>query len=268
MARIQQYNFKDFVKEVQNRLSIIHKIEGYEIGKNRITFFMNNAMVIIRKNKDDETKTRKTIISCSEMFPCVIKNDYNGSLKYNAADVNQAVNALDSYFMEELGLNPTKSAICSRYQYLKYMLLPFIVTHDDANKIKEVQEDILFDLIYEGSNNESCTSQSGANGTLMTYIGKNIDTDKVDAAFIIIAESDKLNLFIVRYENNQLIGDNDDDEYIKHYEIPYAKYPEISGVSLIRKLSKTHYAFKRADFKFLQETFSDDNNDDGEIIEN
>lgn len=266
MARIQQYNFKDFVKEVQNRLSIIHKIEGYEIGKNRITFLMNNAVVIIRKNKDDETKTRKTIISCSEMFPCVIENDYNGSLKYDAADVDQVVNALDSYFMEELGLNPAKSAVCSRYQYLKYMLLPFIVTHDDVNKIKEVQEDILFDLIYEGTENESCTNQSEVNGTLMTYTGKNIETDKVDAAFIIIAESNKLNLFIVRYENGQLIGDNDDDEYIKHYEIPYAKYPEVSGVTAIRKLSKTHYAFKRADFKFLQETFSDDNN--GEIVEN
>lgn len=255
MARIQQYNFKDFVKEVQNRLSIVHEIEGYEIGKNRITFLMNNAMVIIRKNKDEETKTRKTIISCSEMFPCVIENDYNGGLKYDAADIDQAVNALDSYFMEELELNPAKAAICSRYQYLKYMLLPFIVTHDDDNKIKEVQENILFDLIYEGIDSESCTSQSEVNGTLMAYIGKNIDTDKVDAAFIIIAEATKIDLFIVRYENGQLIGDNDEDEYIKHYEIPYAKYPEISGVSLIRKLTKTHYAFKRAFFKFSQEVF-------------
>lgn len=262
MAKIQLYNYQDFVREVQNRLSIMHKIEGYEVGKNRITFLMNGATVTIRKNKDSETKTRKTIISCAEMFPCVIKNDYEGSLKYTNEDVDIAVNSLDSYFIEELGLNSVKSAICSRYYYLKDMLLPLMVYYDlrQPGEIDKAREDILFNLIYEGTELGSCTNESNVNGTLIAFIGKNINTDKNDRAFIIIAEAYKMTLFSVRYRNGQLTGDNDNDEDIEQYEILYHKYCDITGVALIRKLTKTHYAFKKADFRFAPKEESEENN--------
>ena len=261
MAKIQLYNYQDFVREVQNRLSIMHKIEGYEVGKNRITFSMNGATVTIRKNKDTETKTRKTIVSCAEMFPCVIKNDYDGSLKYTNADVDLAVNSLDSYFIEELGMNPVKSAICSRYHYLKDMLLPLMVYYDlkKPGEINKAREDILADLVFEGTEPESNTNESNVNGTLMAFIGKNINTDKNDRAFIIVAEAYKMTLFSVRYHNGQLTGYEDSDEDIDFYEIPYNKYCDVTGVALIRKLTKTHYAFKKASFKFAPEEVLEEN---------
>lgn len=242
------YRFKEFVQEVMNKLSIIHTVDDLVIGKNKICFKMNGTVVTVRKNRDTETRQQKTIISCSEMFPFVIHNSFEGTPKYNNVDVLNTVNTLDSYFVSELGYEPERSAICARYDNLKYLLLPFyIIDYKEHAAISQVWEEIL-ELLASDFNDEK-SRPNGFTGNVITFVGKNMDTDQ-EKAFILLSDPYKLQIFAVDCKDDKLIGYNDPDDKIDQLEVKYGIFSETEMISQVKRFIKKYYGFKYYDLVF------------------
>lgn len=241
------YNFKDFVSEIRSKLSLVHKVSEQEIGKNKIYFYLDGALVTVRKNKDSETKTRKTIISCSEMFPCVIKNKYEGSILFTDVDVVRTVNSLDSYLLEELGYDPLKAAICSRYYNLKYILLPLLLNERNTDGISQTWKDILDYLGYSFTNPDSNTNRClQCKGTLIPFFCKNIK-EKEDEVLIILADGLQSQFFTMSCKDNKITGYNN-PKFIGVIE--YGKYSDTKLISAVKSIIKDLYDFKLCDLKF------------------
>ena len=255
-----KYDVLGFIEAVKLKLSPVHSIgKTVPIGKIRYSFEVDGISIVLLKNKEKDKKTgnikRKTIVTCSDMFPAVIYNPDPDDFLYDDKNVNYVVDSIDAYLMELVGYDSVKAAICSRYDVLKWLLLPiYIYNFKDQEAIATVQSNILYELIYSYCNENSSTNQWKNNdkGTLLCFIGKNMDTDKQDRAFIVISQAQCTNIFVVRYENNKLIGIDDPDKEIAHYIIQH-EYNELQYVNIFKKILKNYY-----DFSEYSLSFSDD----------
>jgi hypothetical protein len=245
------YSFQQLVSEIMNRLRLVHDVsEDYVIGKNKISFTINGQEATLNKCKEGNVK--QTILECGYMFPCAFIN--SNDKKYTELEKLKLIQALDEYFIKEIGLNPKKASICNRSLALQQALLPFEATLKIKEElINEAQTDILNDLAYEAFHPESFNNTENddiEDGIIFCYIGRRIDTDVEDKAFIFIARPLELDFYIVNYENGKLTGYNDKDENIKQYNFPYHEYDNLSVK--IRKLVKNYYEFYRQDIKYEQ----------------
>lgn len=242
------YKFKEFVQEVMSKLQLMHDVSDINVGKNKVCFGINNTEVTIRKNRDSEVKKQKTIISCCEMFPFVVYNAYEGAPKYNQIDVLNTVNAIDSYFMSELGYEPERSAICSRYDSLKFLLLPFfIVDYKEHDTISAVWEKVLDLLVYDFANQKN--HPNGFNGTVLSFIGKALETDE-EKAFILLSDAHHLQVFAVDCKDGKLVGYESDDDKIEHIEVEYGKFSDTELVSIMKRFIKKYYGFQYCELSF------------------
>ena len=259
--KTKEYDFQNYVKEIMSKLSLIHNVNNFTVEKNRISFIMNSKTVIVRKDKDKTNPlTKKIIVTCEDMFPCAFRLEKSDKFKFYDKEINIVVNALDSYFMELIGYPLIeKSAICTRYDFLKWALLPFFIyVYNDEEEINSVQNDILEYLIYSFTSEESNTLKSNdIYGTVICFTGKNTETDIEDCAFIIIASSFEATIFAVRLENGKLVGYDDKDEDIPTYKFKYENYTNSQIPALIKKIIKNYYSFKVCNLNYLVEEDED-----------
>jgi hypothetical protein len=256
----QTYSFQQLAEAVMEKLKLVHTIStSYVVGKNKITFEINGKEAIINKCKEGNVK--QTILECDYMFPCAFIN--SNDKKYTEREKMLLVQALDEYFTEEIGLNPKKASICNRCSAIQQALLPLEATLQIQEEIiNATQEDILADLCYEAFS--PCSFNNVENkdmedGLLFCYVGRKIETDEEDKAFIFISRPLELEFFIVNYKDGKLIGYNDKDESIKHFIFPYWEYPDNLHIK-IRKLIKNYYQFKKQDIKY--ETIEEEVNEE------
>lgn len=227
--------FKPFVTEIQSRLKIIHEIEGFNIGKNKINFTANNYPILVLKDCEDDVS--KVIISCNDMFPFVINTEIeNKEIYLKEKDIVDAVTALDSYFMENIGYNNCYG-VCSIYNAAKFLLLPFFIyDYRKKKSIVKVQDDILSYLMYK-------LTQKEANkkcGYVFVFKGKNKKNQKEDKIFLLSFQQNDLILYDFDYNGCNLDIDSGDN----YIELPYDKYSNTTGISVIRNRLKNYTSFK------------------------
>lgn len=256
MAQKKTYSIQQMVAEVKKRLGIIHCVDDrYDVGRNKIMFNLNKSTVTIHRDKEENIK--KTIVECEEMFPCAFIDENSNASKYSEKEVIKIVNSLDTYFMETAGYdNPVRTAICSKYNSLKFALLPFFCDFSSKESIEDAQNQVLDILSYEVFNEESNTVTAGIDEVLICYIGKNTITDVRDKVFYVLAGLEKLDIFIIPYENGKLIEDN--DESIKTYQFRYDEYTGQQICSVVKKVIKTHYAFINCKINFVSSVVTEE----------
>ena len=237
---------QEFVSEIKKRLNILYDVDDtYEISKNKVTFTVNGNDVQIQKDNDKESKKKKIIITHTDMFPYAFYLDND---KFAEKEVIGAVNSIDCFYTELLGLDPVKQSLCSRYNALKWALLPCFVTNfSDEKEITKVQEELLNYLAYEIVNKKDSSNE------LLIYLScQDIETDREDKFFLFAAGLDKLTIYLINYdtENNKLL---DSEEEIESYDFPYDKYPDQIMLSAVKKLIKKYY-----NFNIYQAEFNED----------
>lgn len=247
---------RDFVSEIKNRLSILYKVDDtYKVSKNKVTFTVNDNEVLIKKDNDKKADKKKIIMTHTEMFPYAFYSKHGD--EYTEDELIGAVNAIDGFYTELLGLDPVGQSLCSRYNALKWALLPCFVTNfSDEEEIKNVQAELLNYLAYE------IVNKNYDNDNLLIYLScQDVETDKEDKIFLFAAGLDKLTVYLIDcdYETGQI---KDLEEEIEHYEFPYSKYLDQTMLSAVKKIVKKYY-----NFKVCNVTFNDDISEKIEEIE-
>ena len=257
------YSKQQYVSEIKRRLGYVHQVDDtYIVSKNLVQFKVNGVDIFMHKDKDPDTGILKTIIETTHeytedednMFPCSFENAQ--AKNFVEEEVVAAVNALDRHFIEKIGLDPDHQAICSMYNSIKYALLPcFVTDFTETEYVEKVQQEILYLLSHEAI----AQSQYTEKGITLCFLGKNIDTDIYDKAFVFLCTDTELKIYIVNYDGKISIT-SVEDKNIKEYTLKYADYQNNGMTLAVKKILKTHYAFQ------LQEiVFNDDQ--EKEIVE-
>lgn len=244
-SKKQIYSLSDFVKEVTRRLSYLYEVDATcKVGKNKVSFVVEGNEVLIEKNRDKDTNQKKVIITYTEMFPYAFYTDDEDFNTYSEKEVIGVVNGIDMFYTEKLGLDPVKQCICSRYEALKWALLPcFITDFTNKNQVKMAQEEILGLLSYEALHQKDTNCEN----LLFYFTAQDVDTDLENKVFLFSAGIDKLTLYLLDYTDGVL---EDNVEKIKSIEFEYGKYPGKSMLTAAKKHLKNHYNFRMCSVKF------------------
>lgn len=230
--------FRPFITEVQKRLEIVHDVKGFNSGKNKVAFEANNYPVLVVKSYDNSIS--RVIISCGEMFPYVINTELEAKEVYlKEKDIINAVNSLDTFFMQEAGYNNCYG-VCSVYNAAKFLLLPFFIY--DYRKKKDMaktQDDILNYLMYKLTNNEA----NNAHGYVFIFSGQHKKSQKQDKVFLVSLHADKMYLYDFDYDGQELDIESGNNFVV----LPYDKYSNTTGISIVKNKLKNYTNFKMLD---------------------
>lgn len=252
------YTFQQCITEVQNRLRIIHDVpEEFEISKNKIIFYVNGMKLIAFKDRNKDEDIKKTIVGgddedlseWNDMFPLSLENKYK--TKYTESEILAIVNHIDKYFFEKLGYEDT--CLCSKIRAAKSAFLPFLVNNfTDSEKIAEaeklIEEIVAYDLL-ELRDNKYEGYDINEEGQIIGFVGRNLDTDKMDRCFVFALKPTTVDLYIYKMDGDS--PDYDDPDGKMHsFPIHYFTHQQI--INSIRKLIKNYYGFTLCEVKLFE----------------